>query len=111
MRSERGKPTPRVWSQARDGPSHGLATAMGGARAKSACPRLIAIRRDRRSHWDLMRASSQVEIDPHLVSPVPAAQCSRAVAQSGTQNSASGDSFPHSPAKAGRPRRIDPADH
>ena len=34
----------------------------------------------RRPHWDLIRASSQVEIDPHLVSPVPAAQCSRAVA-------------------------------
>ena len=32
-------------SQAPDGPSDGLAAAMGGARAKSACRRLIAIRR------------------------------------------------------------------
>jgi hypothetical protein len=76
----------RIWGQAPDGASNGVARPMVGVGAKGACRTLIAIRTVR----DL------------------ADQSSRAV---GNPKFGVGDSFPRSPAKARRPSRIDPADH
>ena len=61
------------------------------------------------SRWDVIRASSQVEIDPPLVSPVPAAPVQPRNREPKIRRRET--NCPHSPSKAGRPSRIDPADH